>query len=132
MGFLCRQQGAVISVLDGLGAREQTAVDRVHNRSSSDHPSVKVAAVESLDGVLSARHLVELEVNVALGVGVEGDVHDVAVLLGSFLPDFILELLGPVLAHLPAAGLTSLRGQNGREEIRTRRDQTCCEAPHSD
>lgn len=105
----------MISVLDGLGAREQTAVDRVHNRSSSDHPSVKVAAVESLDGVLSARNLVELEVDVALGVGVEGDVHDAAVLLRSFLPDFVLELLGPVLAHLPVAGLASLPGSKPNE-----------------
>ena len=69
--FLCRQRGAVISDLDRLGAREQTAVDRVHNRSSSDHPPIKIAAVEPLDGVLSALDLVELEVDVALRVGVE-------------------------------------------------------------
>lgn len=60
----------MISVLDRLGAREQTAVDRVHNRSSADHASTEVAAVEALDGVLPALHLVELEVDVALRVGI--------------------------------------------------------------
>jgi hypothetical protein len=60
----------VISVLDRLGAREQTAVDRIHNRRSADHPSAKVPAVQTLDSVLTALDLVELEVNVALGVGI--------------------------------------------------------------
>jgi hypothetical protein len=50
----------VISVLDRLGAREQTAVDRIHNRRSADHPSAKVPAVQTLDGVLAALDLVEL------------------------------------------------------------------------
>jgi hypothetical protein len=91
----------VISVLDRLGAREQTAVDRVHNRSSSDHPAVKVAAVQALDGVLSTLNLVELEVDVAGRVGVERDVDDVAVFLFCLLADFLFEFLGPILTLLP-------------------------------
>jgi len=121
----------VISVLDRLGAREQTAVDRVHDRSSSDHPSVKVAAVQALDGVLSARDLVELEINVALRVGVERDVHNVAVLLLGLEADFVLELLGPVLTHLPVTVLASLLSDWERIK-RTQRDQTCYGEPRSD
>ena len=62
---------AVISILYSLGAREQTAVDCIHNRCGADHASTKVSAVESLDGVLAPLNLVELEVDVALRVGVE-------------------------------------------------------------
>jgi hypothetical protein len=107
-GFLCRQQGAVISVSDGPGAREQTAVDGVHNRSSCDHPSIKITAVQALDGVLSALDLVELEVDVARRIGVKSDVDDVAVLLLGLLSNLFFELLGPVLALLSAAASVKL------------------------
>lgn len=60
----------VLAVSDRLGAREQTAVDGVHNRCGAYHPSAEVAAVEALDSVLATLDLVELEVDVALGVGI--------------------------------------------------------------
>ena len=59
-----------ISVSDRFGAREQTAVDGIHNRCGADHPSAEVAAIEALDGVLATLDLVELEVDVALRVGI--------------------------------------------------------------
>ncbi len=55
----------MISFSDSLGAREQTAVDGVHNRCGGDHPASEVAAVQALDGVLAALDLVELEVDVS-------------------------------------------------------------------
>ncbi len=54
-----------ISALDSFRAREQTAVDGVHNRSGGDHLAAEVATVETLDGVLAALDLVELEVDVS-------------------------------------------------------------------
>jgi hypothetical protein len=53
-----------------FGAREQTAVDRIHNRRSADHPPTEIASVQTLDGVLATLDLVELEVDVALGIGI--------------------------------------------------------------
>lgn len=64
--------GSELATLESLGVcPEKTGVDRVNNWGSSDHPAAKVPAVEALDGVLAARDLVELEVDVALGVGVD-------------------------------------------------------------
>lgn len=91
----------MISLLDGLGAREQTAVDRIHNWSRRDHASVKVAAVEALNGVLAARHLIELEVDVTLRVGIQSDVHHMPILLLSLLANLLLKFLDPILALLP-------------------------------
>lgn len=107
----------MISVLDRLGAREQTAVDRVHNRSSSNHPAVKVAAVQTLDGVLSTLHLVELEVDVAGRVGVERDVDHVAVLLFGLLANLLFELLGPILTLLPTRRSVTMQPKTGRGRV---------------
>lgn len=86
---------------DRSGAREQTAVDGIYNRRRVDHPSAKISAVETLNGVLAALDLVELEINVALGVGIHRDVDDVTVLGLGLLPDVVLEFLYPVLTLLP-------------------------------
>lgn len=56
----------MISILESLGAREQTAVDCIHNRRGADHAASKITAVETLDGVLASLDLVKLEVDVAL------------------------------------------------------------------
>jgi hypothetical protein len=57
-----------IARLDGLGAREKTAVDGIHDRLSGNLPATKETAVETLDGVLAALDSIELEVDIALGV----------------------------------------------------------------
>jgi hypothetical protein len=75
--------------LDCSSAREQTAVDGIHNRRCVDHSSAKVSAVETFDRVLAALDLVKLEVDVAGGVGVDGDVDNVSVLLFGFLSNII-------------------------------------------
>lgn len=60
----------MISVLDRFGARKQTAVDRIHNRRSADHSSAEVPAIQTFDGILAALDLVELQVDVALRIGI--------------------------------------------------------------
>lgn len=60
LGFVhCSGVMAVISVLDSFCAREQTAVECVYHRRSSNHTAAKVAAIETLDGVLASLHSVE-------------------------------------------------------------------------
>lgn len=55
----------VISILNSLGAREQTAVDCIHNRRGADHAAPKITAVEAFDGILASLDFVELKVDVA-------------------------------------------------------------------
>lgn len=57
---------AMISILDSLCAREQTAVDSIHNRSGANHASTKVTPVQTLNSILASLDLVELEINIAL------------------------------------------------------------------
>ena len=87
--------------LDSLGAREHGAVNGINNWSRADHAAAKVSPVKSLDSILSSLNTVELEVDVALAVWVEGDVHDVAVLLLGFGANVVLELFLPILPSLP-------------------------------
>mgnify|MGYP001658022653 CR=1 FL=1 len=58
------------SRLDGLGAREETAVDGIHDRLGGNLLAAKETAVEALDRVLAALDTIELEVDIALGVGI--------------------------------------------------------------
>ena len=92
----------MISILNSLGAREQTAVDSVHNRGGIDHPATKVSAVETFDGILTALDFVKLEVDIASGVGVYCNVNNLAILLLALVANVVLELSGPVVATLPA------------------------------
>lgn len=91
----------MISVLDRSGARKQTAVDSIHNRRRADLSPAEETAVQALDGVLSALNLVKLQVDIALGVGVDGNVNDVAVFVLCFLTNVIFKFLNPVFALLP-------------------------------
>lgn len=87
--------------LNSLGAREHGAVNGINNWSRANHTAAKVSPVKSLDSILSSLNTVELEVDVALAVWVEGDVHDVAVFLLCLGADVVLELSLPVLSGLP-------------------------------
>ena len=89
--------------LDSLGAREETAVDGIHDGLGANLATAEEAAVETLDGVFAALHRREFEVDVALRVGVEGNVHDVAVLLFALGTDVFFELLDPGIAFLAAS-----------------------------
>ena len=59
-----------VSVLECGRAREERAVDSVDDRLCADLATAEKPAVESFDGVLAALDTVELEVDVALGVGI--------------------------------------------------------------
>ena len=56
------------SGLDSLRAREETAVDSVHDRLSGDLFSTEEATIQALYGVLATLDAVKLQVNVALRV----------------------------------------------------------------
>lgn len=61
-----REVRPVISILNSLGAREQTAVDCIHNRRGADHAAPKIAAVEPFNGILASLNFIKLEVDVTL------------------------------------------------------------------
>lgn len=94
--------GSELATLESLGVGpEKTGVDRVNNWGSSDHPAAKVPAVQTLDRILATRDLVELEVDIALGVGVDRDVDHVAVLGLGLFTHVVLELLDPAFTLFP-------------------------------
>jgi|TARA_R110002003_G_scaffold2062_4_gene23947 hypothetical protein len=60
-----------------------------------------------LKGLLSSRDRVELDVDIALRVGVDGDMDNLSVLLVALVLDLSLEILGPggaIVLQLPARG----------------------------
>ena len=87
--------------LDGPGTGEEGGVNRVDDRAGVNHPAAKISAVETFDSVFAALHFVKLEVDVALGVGINGNVDHVAILGLGLLPDVVLEFLDPSIALLP-------------------------------
>ena len=93
--------------LHSLSAREQAAVDGVDDGLGADLAATEETAVEALDGVLTALHRRELEVDVALRVGVERDVHHVPVLALALILDVFLEFLDPRFALLPVVGFST-------------------------
>lgn len=60
----------VARALNCFCAGEQTAVNCVDDRLSGDLSTAKESTVEALDGILAALDSVELEVDVALRVGI--------------------------------------------------------------
>ena len=56
---------------DGSCAREQTAVDRVNDWRGVYHPAAKVSSVQALDRILPALNLIELEIDIALRIGID-------------------------------------------------------------
>jgi hypothetical protein len=76
---------------------------------------VEVPAVETLQSLLAARDGVELDINVALGVRVNGDVDDLAVFLVAFALNLGLEVLDPAVAEvlLLPANMLARQSTNG-------------------
>jgi hypothetical protein len=56
--------------LDCFCAGEQTAVYGIDDRLSGDLSAAKESTVETLDGVLAALDSIELEIDIALRVGI--------------------------------------------------------------
>lgn len=84
--------------LEGVG--EEAAVDSIDDRLDSDHVARKVAAVETSHGVSAALDAVELDIDVALGVGICCQVNNVTVLLLALLFDVLFETTNPIIASL--------------------------------
>jgi hypothetical protein len=61
---------------------------------------VKIATVETLESLLTAGDGVELYVDVALGVGIDGDVNDLAVFLIALGLNLNLQVLDPAVAKV--------------------------------
>ncbi len=59
-----------VSNLKSRSPREERAVNGINNGLSADLTSTEETAIEAFDGVLAASDAVELEVDVALGVGI--------------------------------------------------------------
>jgi len=80
---------------------KQRTVHCIHDRLRCDRPATKEASVQTLHSLLAASDSVELDVDVALSVRVEREMHDVPVLLLALFADVVFELFDPVLATLP-------------------------------
>lgn len=69
----CRNQsttGITVSNLKGRSTREQRAVNGIDDGLSADLTSTEKPAVKPLNGVFATLNAIELEVNVALGIGI--------------------------------------------------------------
>lgn len=86
--------------LHGLCAREETAVDCIHDRLCSDDFSAEKSPVQPLDGILTALDTVEFEVDVALRVRIYSNVNDVTIFLLTLSADVILQILDPGVSFL--------------------------------
>lgn len=71
-------------------------VDLVNNVGSTNSAVVEVAAVKTLEGLLTTSDRVELDKDISLRIGVNGDVNDFAVLGVAFSLDFRLKILRPI------------------------------------
>jgi hypothetical protein len=78
---------------------------------------VETASVKTLEGFLTSRDRVELDVDIALCVGVNSNVHNFAVLLVALDPDFGLEVLYPVVA--PGLLFSELKSAGARPKHNT-------------
>ena len=95
--------------LNSLSARKHGAVNSIDNWSGADHAATEIPAVKSLNSVLSSLNAVELEVDIALAIWIEGDMHDMTILFLGLGTDVVLELLLPVLSGLPIVGLAMFK-----------------------
>ncbi len=81
----------------------------VHDILRRNHLAVEEASIEATDRVLAALHTVKLDVDFTfVGVRIDADVRDDAVLLLALAFDLALELLAPGAGRV-RFGLTSTR-----------------------
>lgn len=124
-----------VSFLYGSGAREETAVDSIHNGRCINHPAAKVSSVQALDGIFTALDFVELEIDVTLGVRIDGNMNNVSILPLSFRSNVVFEFLDPVVALFPNCRNRQLAYSSVNRcghAVLTLRGQTYCAGQHSD
>ena len=78
-----------------LGAGEKTAVHRINNWLSTDLPTTKESAVQSLNGIFASLNTVEFQIDVSLCVRIKSDVNHMTVFVLAFGSDVILKLFDP-------------------------------------
>lgn len=81
---------------------KQAAIHSINNITSRNHPSAKESSIQTFNGILTTHDAVELHINVALRVGIDSDVDDVAVFVFGFDADVVFELFDPVVAGFSA------------------------------
>lgn len=91
----------MISISNSLGAREQTAVDCIHNRRGANHATSKETTIEALDCIFASLDFVEFEIYIAFCVWVEGNMNNVAIFFFGFLSNVILKFLDPGFTFFP-------------------------------
>ena len=84
------------------GTSKQTGVDCVNHRRGRDPLSAKEPSIEALDRLFSAADLVELDVDLALAVGVKRNVNNMAILFLTFSLDVVFEFFDPGITGFPA------------------------------
>jgi hypothetical protein len=76
-------------------------VDLVDNVRGAKDAAVEAAAIETLQGLLSPRERVELDIDFPVCIGIDCDMNDVAVLLVALSLDLNLKIFDPVGAVQP-------------------------------
>lgn len=78
------------------GHGEHRSINSVNNRTRGDLPATKVATVQTLHGVFAALYRGELDPDVTHAVGIEADVHDMAVFALALSLNIVFEFLDPL------------------------------------
>jgi hypothetical protein len=68
-------------------------------------PTAKVTSIQTLDGIFTTRYPLEFEIDVALGVGIEGDVDNMSIFAFAFGADVVFEFFDPGVAFFPISPL---------------------------
>lgn len=84
-------------------------VDGINDEGRRDLPSAEETAVETFDSIFATFDLVKLDVNIALAVGINGDVIDFAIFSIAFSFDIFFQLLCPILAFLSNRDVSLIR-----------------------
>lgn len=94
---------------ESFGPREETAVDGVNNRLSTDLPTAKESSIETSDSVLAARNFVEFEIDVALCVRVQSNMNNMAILALALVTHIVLQFLDPAFSFFPVFKVSAIR-----------------------
>jgi hypothetical protein len=83
-----------------FGSGETSIVDQVYHRGCRNHPATKVPTIQAFDGILASCYAFEFDVNIAVTVGIDGNVDDFPIRGIAFQLDILFQFFDPVLALL--------------------------------
>ena len=87
--------GSALELCDSSYTKERV-VDLVDHVGSSNSAAVEAASIETLISRLATCNFGELQVDVAIGVGIDRDMNDLAVACLALIVDFFFEVFDPV------------------------------------